>query len=117
MTKTSFLDSTQALPLTKERIGQQGTTYDQHFCTIAICCPSRVSLLTGKMAHNTNVTDVACQERNKVGGASEALRQAPWLGAKHVLRSLVIYVFYRIQGFEGIRGQFEYQSSYLKRFE
>ena len=58
-----------------------------------------------------------CQEQNVVGGASEALRQAPWLGAKHVLRSLVIYVFYRIQGFEGIRGQFEYQSSYLKRFE
>ena len=56
------------------------------------------------------------QEQNVVG-ASEALRQAPWLGAKHVLRSLVIYVFYRIQGFEGIRGQFEYQSSYLKRFE
>tara|TARA_R110002060_G_scaffold16385_3_gene22784 strand:- start:904 stop:1209 length:306 start_codon:yes stop_codon:yes gene_type:complete len=54
-----LLDSMQALPLTKKKIGQQGTTYDQHFCTIAICCPSRVSLLTGKMAHNTNVTDVA----------------------------------------------------------
>ena len=54
-----LLDSMQALPLTKKRIVQQGTTYDRHFCTIAICCPSRVSLLTGKMAHNTNVTDVA----------------------------------------------------------
>ena len=54
-----LLDSMQALPLTKKRIVPQGTTYDQHFCTIAICCPSRVSLLTGKMAHNTNVTDVA----------------------------------------------------------
>ena len=54
-----LLDSMQALPLTKKRIVQQGTTYDRHFCTIAMCCPSRVSLLTGKMAHNTNVTDVA----------------------------------------------------------
>lgn len=38
---------------------QEGTWFKKHFCTVALCCPSRVSLLTGKAAHNTNVTDVA----------------------------------------------------------
>lgn len=37
---------------------QQGTTFNRHFATVSLCCPSRVSLLTGKAAHNTNVTDV-----------------------------------------------------------
>lgn len=37
---------------------QKGTWFKKHFCTIALCCPSRVSLLTGKHAHNTNITDV-----------------------------------------------------------
>ncbi|KAF7892718.1 uncharacterized protein EAF02_000256 [Botrytis sinoallii] len=37
-------------------IGQKN---DRHYCTTAICCPSRVTLWTGKNAHNTNVTDVA----------------------------------------------------------
>ncbi|KAF3033334.1 hypothetical protein E8E11_003431 [Didymella keratinophila] len=38
---------------------QEGTWFKKHFCTVALCCPSRVSLLTGKAAHNTNVTDVS----------------------------------------------------------
>lgn len=33
-------------------------TYNSHFCTIAVCCPSRATLWTGLAAHNTNVTDV-----------------------------------------------------------
>jgi arylsulfatase A-like enzyme len=27
-------------------------------CTTAVCCPARVTLMTGKAAHNTNITDV-----------------------------------------------------------
>jgi N-acetylglucosamine-6-sulfatase len=38
---------------------QEGTWFKKHFCTVSLCCPSRVSLLTGKAAHNTNVTDVS----------------------------------------------------------
>ncbi|KHO00417.1 arylsulfatase precursor [Metarhizium album ARSEF 1941] len=42
----------------REELVQKGTTFNKHFCTVSLCCPSRVSLLTGKAAHNTNVTDV-----------------------------------------------------------
>ncbi|KAK2612612.1 hypothetical protein QQS21_001384 [Conoideocrella luteorostrata] len=42
----------------QKHLARKGTTFKKHFCTVALCCPSRVSLLTGKAAHNTNVTDV-----------------------------------------------------------
>ena len=37
-------------------VGKQGVTYNKHYCTVAWCCPSRVNFLTGRAAHNTNVT-------------------------------------------------------------
>lgn len=43
----------------QKHFAQEGTWFKKHFCTVALCCPSRVSLLTGKAAHNTNVTDVS----------------------------------------------------------
>lgn len=52
------MNSLDYMPLTKKHLLDQGTFYKRHYCTTAICCPSRVSLLTGKQAHNTNVTDV-----------------------------------------------------------
>lgn len=52
------MDSLKYMPHTQKLIAEQGTTYSNHFCTVALCCPSRVSLWTGKAAHNTNVTDV-----------------------------------------------------------
>ena len=51
-----LLNSMSAMPNVKRLIGEQGVTYDKHYCTIAWCCPSRVNFLTGKAAHNTNVT-------------------------------------------------------------
>lgn len=45
-------------PLVRKHFAEQGTTYRKHYCTVSQCCPSRVSLLTGRAAHNTNVTDV-----------------------------------------------------------
>ncbi|CAK3774366.1 arylsulfatase [Lecanosticta acicola] len=50
------LDSLSVMPHVSSLIGDQGVRYDSHYCTIAWCCPSRVNLLTGKAAHNTNVT-------------------------------------------------------------
>jgi arylsulfatase A-like enzyme len=47
------LDSLNYLPLLKKHLADQGTFYDKHYCTIAICCPARVTLWTGKAAHNT----------------------------------------------------------------
>ncbi|CAJ2513380.1 Uu.00g014990.m01.CDS01 [Anthostomella pinea] len=53
------LNSLNYQPAVQRHFAQQGTFFSKHYCTIAICCPSRVSLLTGRAAHNTNVTDVS----------------------------------------------------------
>ncbi|KXJ91234.1 alkaline-phosphatase-like protein [Microdochium bolleyi] len=53
------MGSAEYMPLLKEHIVQKGITYRNHFTSTAICCPSRVSLWTGKLPHNTNVTDVS----------------------------------------------------------
>ncbi|KAJ4153304.1 hypothetical protein LMH87_009796 [Akanthomyces muscarius] len=47
-----YMDSVQ------KHLKKEGATLSRHFCTVSLCCPSRISLLTGKAAHNTNVTDV-----------------------------------------------------------
>jgi arylsulfatase A-like enzyme len=52
------LDSMSVMPQVKNLIGKEGVTYNKHYCTVAICCPSRVNFLTGKAAHNTNVTSL-----------------------------------------------------------
>jgi arylsulfatase A-like enzyme len=53
------LDSIDYMPLTLKHLKQKGTFFRNHFVTTALCCPSRVSLWTGRQAHNTNVTDVS----------------------------------------------------------
>ncbi|KAG8164435.1 hypothetical protein KVR01_006353 [Diaporthe batatas] len=52
------MNSIAYMPLVQKHLSAKGTTYANHFTTTAICCPSRVSLWTGKQPHNTNVTDV-----------------------------------------------------------
>jgi hypothetical protein len=52
------MNSLAYMPHVKKHLIDQGTFYQRHYCTIALCCPSRVSLWTGRAAHNTNVTDV-----------------------------------------------------------
>ncbi|POS70775.1 arylsulfatase [Diaporthe helianthi] len=52
------MNSISFMPLVQKYLAAKGTTYANHFTTTAICCPSRVSLWTGKQPHNTNVTDV-----------------------------------------------------------
>ena len=49
----SRLDSLAYMPNVQKHLAQQGTTYRNHYATIAVCCPSRVSLLRGQYAHNT----------------------------------------------------------------
>ncbi|KFY67158.1 hypothetical protein V496_01732 [Pseudogymnoascus sp. VKM F-4515 (FW-2607)] len=53
------LDSLEYMPLVRRHLIEKGTQFTKHYCTTAICCPSRVTLWTGKAAHNTNVTDVS----------------------------------------------------------
>lgn len=52
------MNSLDYIPLIRKHLIEKGTLYTRHYCTTAICCPARVSLLTGRLAHNTNVTDV-----------------------------------------------------------
>jgi N-acetylglucosamine-6-sulfatase len=52
------MNSVDYMPLLQQHLIDKGTFYKRHFVTTAVCCPARVSLLTGKAAHNTNVTDV-----------------------------------------------------------
>lgn len=52
------LQSMDYVPLIKKHLTDKGTSYKRHYCTTSQCCPSRVTLWTGKLAHNTNVTDV-----------------------------------------------------------
>lgn len=52
------LDSLSYTPRIKRRLIDEGTVFHRHYCTTAVCCPSRASLWTGKLAHNTNVTDL-----------------------------------------------------------
>lgn len=52
------MGSIDYMPLLGKYLKAKGTTYDRHYCTTALCCPARASILTGKMAHNHNITDV-----------------------------------------------------------
>ncbi|KAH7112497.1 alkaline-phosphatase-like protein [Dendryphion nanum] len=47
------------------------TLYLNHFCTVAICCPSRVNIWTGRAAHNTSVTDIS----SPYGGYPEIVQE------------------------------------------
>ncbi|OQV10930.1 hypothetical protein CLAIMM_14849 isoform 1 [Cladophialophora immunda] len=52
------MDSLSYMPFLKQHLGDHGTSFRRHYCTVALCCPSRVSMWTGKAAHNTNITDL-----------------------------------------------------------
>ncbi|CAK7212291.1 hypothetical protein SBRCBS47491_001413 [Sporothrix bragantina] len=54
----THMNSLDHMPLLQKYLINEGTTFTKHYCTVAICCPSRVNLWTGQLAHNTNVTDV-----------------------------------------------------------
>ncbi|KAH7141773.1 arylsulfatase [Dactylonectria macrodidyma] len=36
----------------------KGTVFTNYYATVAVCCPSRVSLMRGQAAHNTNNTNI-----------------------------------------------------------
>ena len=46
------------MPSTLKLIGDAGTTFKRNYVGVALCAPSRATLLTGRYAHNTRVLTV-----------------------------------------------------------
>jgi arylsulfatase A-like enzyme len=44
-----------AMPSTLASVAEKGMTFNRYYVSYPLCCPSRVSLLTGRYAHNHNV--------------------------------------------------------------
>jgi arylsulfatase A-like enzyme len=44
-----------AMPNTLQMLGEQGATFTRYYTPYSLCAPSRVSLLTGRYAHNNHV--------------------------------------------------------------
>ena len=44
-----------AMPNTLSMIAGRGITFNRYYVSYPLCCPSRVTLMTGRYAHNTNV--------------------------------------------------------------
>lgn len=44
-----------AMPNTLQMLGEQGVTFTRYYTPYSLCTPSRVSLLTGRYAHNNHV--------------------------------------------------------------
>src|SRR5687768_6074298 len=57
-TDDQTLESMRVMDRTRALIGDQGTTFDNAFVSLSLCCPSRASLLTGRYAHNHGVLDI-----------------------------------------------------------
>ena len=53
------MDSMEYMPQVKKHLTDNGMYFNHHYATVALCCPSRASMWTGKAAHNTNITDLA----------------------------------------------------------
>jgi N-acetylglucosamine-6-sulfatase len=47
--------ATRAMPNTIELLAKRGETFNQYYASYSLCCPSRVTLMTGRYAHNHNV--------------------------------------------------------------
>jgi len=45
----------QAMPNTQNLIAKRGMTFNRYYVSYPLCCPSRVSLMTGRYAHNNGV--------------------------------------------------------------
>ncbi|KAJ8130776.1 hypothetical protein O1611_g2855 [Lasiodiplodia mahajangana] len=58
------LGSLDHQPIVQKELIEKGTTFSQHYVTVAKCCPSRASLLRGQAGHNTNITEVSAPGGN-----------------------------------------------------
>ncbi|KAJ5569013.1 hypothetical protein N7450_011499 [Penicillium hetheringtonii] len=50
-----IMDAIDYQPALQRYMQDEGVFFSRHFCSVSLCCPSRISLLTGQATHNTNV--------------------------------------------------------------
>jgi arylsulfatase A-like enzyme len=43
------------MPIVREKLAEQGATFDNYFVSVSLCCPSRATTLRGQYAHNTGI--------------------------------------------------------------
>jgi arylsulfatase A-like enzyme len=76
--------ATRAMPSTLDLIAKRGMTFTRYYVSYPLCCPSRVSLLTGRYAHNHNVRGNVAPNGGYPGFAARAADThniATWLQA------------------------------------
>ncbi|MDQ3949192.1 MAG: sulfatase, partial [Gemmatimonadota bacterium] len=73
-TDDQTLESMRVMPNVKRLIADQGTTFDRHFPSFSLCCPSRATLYTGQYAHSHTVLG----NRLPLGGYGK-LDKSNWL--------------------------------------
>jgi len=74
MTDDQALESMRVMPEVRNRIGGNGTTFDNSFVGFSLCCPSRATLFTGQYAHSHEVLG----NKPPVGGYNK-LDTSNWL--------------------------------------
>ena len=47
------MDSLSYMPYLQKELVDRGVSFSRHYCTVALCCPSRVSMWTGKAARKS----------------------------------------------------------------
>jgi N-acetylglucosamine-6-sulfatase len=61
-TDDQTLAELEVLPNVRRLIGDEGVTFDNHFVSFSLCCPSRATFLTGQYSHNNGVRGNALPE-------------------------------------------------------
>jgi arylsulfatase A-like enzyme len=72
----------EAMPYTQQLIAERGATFNRYYTPYSLCAPSRVSLLTGRYAHNNNVRGNVAPDGGYPGFASHGAYSnnlATWL--------------------------------------
>lgn len=55
MSDDQRFDSMRQMPITNEKLGGKGVTFQNAYIPTPLCCPSRTSFLTGLYSHNTGI--------------------------------------------------------------
>lgn len=103
-TDDQTFDSLRFMPRVNSLLAAQGTSFTRNFASVPLCCPSRVSFLTGQYAHNHGVLS-----NDPPKGGYSAFRNAEndlpvWLQAAGY-RTALVGKF--LNGYPGIAGPTE----------